>query len=80
MGIAFILPMINRGEIRAKYHLEGSACKDCLCALCCTPCDITQQEKEVEYREKQPMLTEQPGKVENMQYSQQQQQPQFHHG
>lgn len=80
LGVSFILPMINRGDVRAKYHLNGNACTDCLCACCCQPCDMVQQEKEIIYREEQRLLTQQPGKVEPMQYPVQQQQPQFHHG
>lgn len=73
--------MINRGDIRAKYHLKGNGCTDCLCACCCTPCDMTQQDKEVTYREQKPLLAQQPGKEGPMMYQpQQQQQPAFHHG
>ncbi|KAF2652396.1 PLAC8-domain-containing protein [Lophiostoma macrostomum CBS 122681] len=73
-GFGFVLPWINRSEMRSKYGLKGSGCTDCLCACCCTPCDITQQDKEAEYREKQPFM-QQPGK-EHMAYQQQQFQPQ----
>ena len=72
--------MINRGDVRAKYHLNGNGCTDCLCACCCQPCDMVQQDKEITYREEQRLLGQQPGKVEGMHYSAQQQQPQFHHG
>ncbi|KAF2873912.1 PLAC8 family-domain-containing protein [Massariosphaeria phaeospora] len=76
LGISFILPMIQRGEMRAKYHLKGNACGDCLCACCCTPCDLTQQDKEAAYREG-ALLQQQPGK-ESMNYIPQQQNPAFH--
>ncbi|KAF2439427.1 PLAC8-domain-containing protein [Karstenula rhodostoma CBS 690.94] len=81
LGISFILPMMNRSDIRAKYHLKGNGCGDCLCACCCTPCDLTQQEKEVSYREESKhLLQPQPGKNEGMYYAQQpQQQPHYHH-
>ncbi|KAH7383768.1 PLAC8 family-domain-containing protein [Pyrenochaeta sp. MPI-SDFR-AT-0127] len=81
IGLHFILPMINRGDIRAKYQLKGNACTDCLCACCCGPCDVTQQDKETLYREqqRQPIFT-QPEKAGMMNYQPQQQQPQFHHG
>ncbi len=80
-GVGFILPMISRGDVRAKYHLKGNGCTDCLCSCCCLPCDLVQQDKEVAYREeqKQPFLA-QPGKESAMSYQPQQQQPQFHHG
>jgi hypothetical protein len=74
------MPMLNRGDMRAKYHLNGNACTDCLCACCCTPCDVTQQDKESVYREQQnkPLLS-QPGKEGMMNYAPQQQNPAFHH-
>lgn len=73
------MPMLNRGDMRAKYHLKGNACTDCLCACCCGPCDVTQQDKESEYREEQKkLLSVQPVKGEMMNYAPQQQQ-QYHH-
>lgn len=73
---------MNRGDVRATYNLTGNGCKDCLCACCCAPCDLIQQDKEVEHREElgRPLL-DQPGKVEGMDYVPQweQQQPQFNH-
>ncbi|KAH7130140.1 PLAC8 family-domain-containing protein [Dendryphion nanum] len=69
LGISFVLSMISRGDMRAKYHLQGNGCKDCLCACCCGPCDLTQQDKESEFREAQKMpLNQQPGKVDQMHY------------
>ncbi|KAF2020139.1 PLAC8-domain-containing protein [Aaosphaeria arxii CBS 175.79] len=68
LGFSFILPMINRGDMRAKYHLQGNGCKDCLCACFCTPCDVTQQDKESEFREEQKHTLMQPGKVDQMHY------------
>ncbi|KAF2643635.1 hypothetical protein P280DRAFT_466402 [Massarina eburnea CBS 473.64] len=83
LGLSFILPWTSRSDIRVKYVLDGNGCSDCLCACCCQPCDVIQQAKEVEYREdlKQHMLHQQPGKVEGMQYQQQQQfgPPDGHH-
>jgi hypothetical protein len=74
--------MLNRGDIRAKYHLQGNGCKDCMCACCCMPCDVTQQDKESKFREAQnrPVVM-QPGKEGGMQYMQQPmaQGPAFHH-
>ena len=72
LGVAFILPWISRSDIRSKYHLTGNGCKDCLCACCCAPCDMTQQAKEVEYREEtKGLLSNQPGKMDGMHYQQQ---------
>ncbi|KAF2704682.1 PLAC8-domain-containing protein [Pleomassaria siparia CBS 279.74] len=80
IGLSFILPMISRGDMRAKYHLKGNGCKDCMCACCCGPCDLTQQDKESTWRENQrDKMNSQPAKVEYMQY-QQQYPPQQQHG
>jgi hypothetical protein len=62
--------MMQRGEIRQKYGLKGNGCTDCLMACCCTPCDLTQQDKEVKQREneKQAFINQQPGQYETMSY------------
>jgi hypothetical protein len=84
IGISFIMPMLNRGDMRAKYHLSGNGCTDCLCACCCTPCDVTQQDKESAFREEQNrLLVQQPGVVDGMEYKVQpqvEQQPVVHTG
>ncbi|KAF2998290.1 hypothetical protein E8E13_007262 [Curvularia kusanoi] len=69
VGFAWILPLMNRGDIRNKYSLTGNGCKDCLCACCCAPCDLVQQDKEVKHREEQgkPLL-DQPGRADGMNY------------
>ncbi|KAF2475457.1 PLAC8-domain-containing protein [Lindgomyces ingoldianus] len=78
LGLSFILPMIQRGDIRAKYHLSGNGCKDCLCACCCQPCDLTQQDKEVAWREDHKTgIAQQPQQHAPMQY---QKQPQDTYG
>ncbi|KAF2008146.1 PLAC8-domain-containing protein [Amniculicola lignicola CBS 123094] len=70
-GLSFILPMIQRGDMRARYHLQGNGCKDCLCACCCSPCDLTQQDKESQYHEERARLVnQQPGKNGGMVYGQ----------
>ncbi|KAJ4986976.1 hypothetical protein SVAN01_07517 [Stagonosporopsis vannaccii] len=79
VGLSWILPLLNRGEVRADYGLKGNGCKDCLCACCCAPCDLLQQEKEVAYRQKQSKpLWDQPGKVDAMHYAPQWDQQQTH--
>lgn len=72
--------MMQRGEIRQKYGLKGNGCTDCLMACCCTPCDLTQQDKEVQTREgeKQAFISQQPGHVESMNYGAPQQAPVKH--
>jgi Cys-rich protein (TIGR01571 family) len=61
-------PMMNRGEIRARYRLNGNVCTDCLCACCCKPCDQIQRDKEITSREEQRFLGLQPSTVVGMHY------------
>ncbi|OCK76118.1 hypothetical protein K432DRAFT_336263 [Lepidopterella palustris CBS 459.81] len=72
-GFSWIMAMLQRGDIRSSYQLKGNGCKDCLCACCCMPCDLTQQDKEVEFREaeKARLISQQPNKQGGMQYQQQ---------
>jgi hypothetical protein len=83
LGINFVLAMISRGDMRTRYNLEGDQLKDCLCAFCCLPCDLIQQDKETQYQEeqKQPFLNQQPPGQSQMEYKPpvQQNQP-FHEG
>lgn len=78
VGLSWILPLLNRGEVRADYGLTGNGCKDCLCACCCAPCDLLQQEKEVAYRQQGKPLLDQPGKVDAMNYEPQWEQQHTH--
>ncbi|KAF2435470.1 hypothetical protein EJ08DRAFT_729960 [Tothia fuscella] len=69
--------MLQRGDIREKYGLKGNSCTDCLCAGFCTPCALTQCDKEVEYRkgENARVIDVQPEKMgdgQAMQYPEQQ--------
>jgi len=43
---------MQRMDIRHKYNLEGSCITDIAAACCCALCDLVQQEKESEAREK----------------------------
>ena len=47
-----------RGDIRNKYHIKGGAFSDCCTAFCCTPCELTQEARELDVFISQP----QPGK------------------
>ncbi|KAF2726887.1 PLAC8-domain-containing protein, partial [Polyplosphaeria fusca] len=73
LGLSFVLPMIQRGNMREKYHLKGNGCNDFLCACCCAPCDLLQQDKESKFREdeKTSLTSAQPGNSSQMQYQQQ---------
>jgi len=52
-GLHWIPQSIQRSEIRKKYHLQGSCLTDIATACCCAICDLVQQEKETEFREKE---------------------------
>jgi len=52
-GLFWVLQMINRGDIRSKYHLDGSTAGDCLRSYCCACCTLIQEEKEVVARQKE---------------------------
>ncbi|KAF2175118.1 hypothetical protein K469DRAFT_702992 [Zopfia rhizophila CBS 207.26] len=76
--LTFILPMIQRGDMRAKYHLAGNGCKDCLCACCCSCCDLVQQDKEAKYwEEAKKSVNQQPQKHGGMEYKPQLQGQQY---
>jgi len=69
-GMQWIMQMMQRGEIRERYGLTGNGCTDCLCACCCGPCDLVQQDKEIDQREKAQLIQVQPTKADQMQYGQ----------
>ncbi|KAE9974919.1 hypothetical protein EG327_008623 [Venturia inaequalis] len=79
-GCQWIVQLMGRGEIREKYNLKGNGCTDCLCACCCMPCDLVQQEKEIVNQEATNLINVQPNKLEaqnQMAYPQQQQPQQY---
>jgi hypothetical protein len=41
--------VLQRHDIRDKYHLKGEGAMDCLKAWCCACCDLVQQDKEAAY-------------------------------
>jgi len=53
VGLHWIPQSLQRMEIRRKYHLQGSCLTDIATACCCAICDLVQQEKETEFREKE---------------------------
>ena len=65
--------MLQRGDMRTKYDLEGNAFKDLCCACCCGVCDLVQQDKESELRERELLVhvqqQVQPEKQAPMDYS-----------
>ncbi|KAK4047665.1 hypothetical protein OIO90_006094 [Microbotryomycetes sp. JL221] len=50
-GLAWILDLIQRGEIRKRYNIQGSGGGDCLTSCCCLPCSIGQQSRELAHEE-----------------------------
>ncbi|KAJ7282036.1 PLAC8 family-domain-containing protein [Mycena rebaudengoi] len=50
-GLGFILQMMNRGDVRSRYSIEGGGCGDCLASCCCGPCELTQTSREIELEE-----------------------------
>jgi len=52
VGLHWIPESMQRSDIRHKYNLQGSCITDIAIACCCALCDLVQQEKETESREK----------------------------
>ncbi|TFK33668.1 PLAC8 family-domain-containing protein [Crucibulum laeve] len=50
-GMGWILQMSTRGSIRGRYNIKGGGCGDCCTAFCCTPCELTQEARELELEE-----------------------------
>ena len=53
VGLHWIPMLMQRADIRQKYNLQGDFVTDLLTSCCCGCCSLIQQEKEVEYREKE---------------------------
>jgi len=49
-GLCWIAGMGTRGEIRARYNIEGSGGKDCFAHACCGLCALTQESREIKLR------------------------------
>jgi len=69
-GVPCIPQMLQRHDIRSRYHLQGEGVMDCLKAWCCACCDLVQQDKEATYHllNNTPMVTSQPEKAGGMSY------------
>jgi Cys-rich protein (TIGR01571 family) len=50
-GLHWIPMIIQRADIRKKYHLQGDIVTDLLTSCCCACCSLVQQDKEVEHQE-----------------------------
>jgi hypothetical protein len=69
-GLHWIPESMQRSDIRRKYNLQGSCITDIAAACCCALCDLVQQEKESEIREKQN-VGQQYGQSDSMVYGKQ---------
>jgi Cys-rich protein (TIGR01571 family) len=52
VGLHWVPMSMQRAEIRSRYNLQGSCLVDIATACCCGLCDLVQQDKEVDTREK----------------------------
>ncbi|KAL9710029.1 hypothetical protein Ac2012v2_007091 [Leucoagaricus gongylophorus] len=48
----WLLQCMQRDNIRQRYKIKGGCWSDCCTALCCTPCELAQESKELELEEK----------------------------
>ncbi|KAL9949854.1 hypothetical protein D7B24_006167 [Verticillium nonalfalfae] len=63
----WIYAMIKRGEIRERFHIEGSGLRDCCTTYWCPCCALIQQDKEVARRlATEPIAQEYQGNKEGM--------------
>ncbi|RUS19008.1 PLAC8 family-domain-containing protein, partial [Endogone sp. FLAS-F59071] len=42
-----ILGFMNRGEVRARYGIQGDGCSDCMTHCCCSCCALIQEGREI---------------------------------
>ncbi|KDR71290.1 hypothetical protein GALMADRAFT_127188 [Galerina marginata CBS 339.88] len=47
-----VLQAWQRKSIRAHYNIKGGDAEDCCTALCCGPCELTQESRELELEER----------------------------
>ncbi|KAH8085965.1 PLAC8-domain-containing protein [Cristinia sonorae] len=51
VGLSWILQIGTRGDVRGRYSIAGGTFGDCLASCCCTPCELTQEHREIELEE-----------------------------
>jgi len=51
-SLCWIPHMFEREKIRAKYNLKEDPCGDCPVTLCCSPCALCQEAREMKSRGK----------------------------
>ncbi|KAF9525804.1 PLAC8 family-domain-containing protein [Crepidotus variabilis] len=47
----WVMQMMLRGNIRDRYNIQGNSCGDCCEAFWCSPCELTQESRELELEE-----------------------------
>ncbi|KAG6819406.1 hypothetical protein H0H93_012136 [Arthromyces matolae] len=52
LGIACVLQVGNRTNLRRRYGIRGGGCSDCMVSCCCIPCALSQEEAEIELEER----------------------------
>lgn len=60
-GCNWILAAIQHTRIRKTYEIPGSIGSDCVRALCCSCCTLSQDEKEMKHRENHVRQNSGPG-------------------
>jgi len=60
-GAGWIMELLNRGDVRRRYHITGNGCSDCCAAWACSPCSMTQIDAQI--RDEEVFLMLQHGQV-----------------
>ncbi|KAJ8583475.1 PLAC8-domain-containing protein [Rhizopogon salebrosus TDB-379] len=50
-ALGWALQLGERGRLRLRYRIAGNSINDCLTAFFCTPCELTQESRELEAEE-----------------------------
>ncbi|KAH8587317.1 PLAC8 family-domain-containing protein [Bisporella sp. PMI_857] len=48
-GWGWILQCFTRRDMQEKMNLAGSGCSACCASFCCSPCELIQTSKELDY-------------------------------
>ncbi|KAF8638769.1 hypothetical protein AX17_001965 [Amanita inopinata Kibby_2008] len=49
--VGWVMQIGTRAAIRQRYNIRGGGGDDCFAALCCGPCELTQDSRELELEE-----------------------------
>ena len=52
LGAPCIAGRGGRNNIRNRYNLDGDGVSDCASHICCSPCSLTQESREIELEER----------------------------